>query len=76
MHHPLVVQYTRGGPSVKLLLLQDAFKILHPLLQVPHVSWQVAVEKAHRVAEHRHPRADAPFIPLESEKKGQREDTV
>lgn len=76
VHHPLMVQYTRGGSSIKLLLLQDAFKVLHPLLQVPHVSWQVTVEKAHRVAEHCHPRTDTSFIPLKSEKKGQREDTV
>lgn len=71
-----MVQYTGGSPSFKLLLLQDAFKVLHPLLQVTHVSWQVTVEKAHRVAEHRHPRADTTFIPLRVRKKGQAEDTV
>lgn len=59
-----MVQYPGGAASVKLLLLQDAFKILHPLLQVPHVSRQVTVEEAHRVAKHCHPRAHAPFIPL------------
>ena len=71
-----MVQHTGGRPSVKLLLLLDAFKVLHPLLQVPHVSRQVTVEEAQRVAEHRHPRADAPFISLKSEKeKGRGEDT-
>lgn len=59
-----MVQYTSGSPSFKLLLLQDTFKVLHPLLQVPHVSWQVTVEEAHRVAKHCHPRADAAFVPL------------
>lgn len=72
--HPLVVQHTGGRPSVELLLLQDAFKVLHPLLQVPHVSRQVTVEKAHRVAKHCHPRADAPFISLRVRKKEQGED--
>lgn len=71
-----MVQYTGGSPSFKLLLLQDAFKVLHPLLQVPHVSWQVTVEKAHRVAKNCHPRADAPFIPLRVRKQGQRENAV
>ena len=71
-----MVQYTSCSASFKLLLLQDAFKVLHPLLQVPHVSWQVTVEKAHRVAKHCHPRTDTPFIPLRVRKKGQREDIV
>lgn len=65
-----MVQYTSGSPSFKLLLLEDAFKVLHPLLQVPHVSWQVTVEEAHWVAKHRHPRAHSPFIPLRTTKKG------
>lgn len=65
-----MVQHTSGSASFKLLLLQDAFKVLHPLFQVPHVSWQVTVEKAHWVAKHCHPRADAPFIPLRIIKKG------
>ena len=59
-----MVQYTSGIAALKLLLLQDALKVLHPLLQVPHVSRQVTVEEAQRVSEHRHPRADTPFIPL------------
>lgn len=65
-----MVEYTSGCSSFKLLLLQDAFKILHPLLQVSHVSWQVTVEKAHWVAKHCHPRADTPFIPLGVREKG------
>lgn len=65
-----MVQDTSGSPAFKLLLLQDAFKVLHPLLQVPHVSWQVTVEKADRVAKHCHPRADTPFIPLRVRRKG------
>lgn len=64
-----MVQHAGGRPSVKLLLLQDAFKVLHPLLQVPHVSWQVTVEEAYRVAKHRHPGADASFISLGMIKK-------
>lgn len=72
-----MVQHTGGRPSIKLLLLQDAFKVFHPLLQVPHVSWQVTVEKAHRVAKHRHPRTDASFISLgvikKKAKRGHRE---
>lgn len=64
-----MVQHPRGSASFKLLLLQDAFKVLHALLQVPHVSGQVTVKEAHRVAEHRHPRTDAPFIPLRGREK-------
>ena len=59
-----MVQNTSGIPPFKLLLLKDAFKVLHPLLQVPHVSRQMTVEKAHWVAEDCHPRTDAAFIPL------------
>lgn len=65
-----MVQHASGSPSLKLLLLQDAFKILHALLQVPHVSWQVTVEKAHRVSKHCHPCTDTPFIPLGVSGKG------
>lgn len=67
--HPLVVQHAGGCAPIELLLLQDALKILHSLLQVPHMSWQVAVEKADRVAEYGHPGTDAPFISLRSEEK-------
>lgn len=59
-----MIQHAGGRSSLKLLLLKDAFKVLHPLLQVPHVSRQVTVEKAHRVTERRHSGADATFIPL------------
>lgn len=59
-----MVQHTGRSPSVKLLLLQDALKILHSLLQVPHVSWKVTVQKAHRVAKHCHSCTDASFIAL------------
>lgn len=67
--HPLVVQHAGGCAPVELLLLQDALKVLHSLLKVPHVSWQVAVEEADGVAEHSHPGTDASFISLKSEKK-------
>lgn len=66
---PLVVQHTRGGRAIKLLLLQDALKVLHALLQVPHVSRQVTVQETHRVAEHRHPRTYTPFITLGAGKR-------
>lgn len=59
-----MVQHTARSASIKLLLLQDALKIFHPLLQVPHVSWKVTVQKAHRVAEHCHSCTDASFIAL------------
>lgn len=65
-----MVQYASGGSSFKLLLLEDALKVLHSLLQVPHVSWQVTVEKTHRMAKHCHPHADTPFIPLTVSGKG------
>lgn len=71
-----MVQHSGGSASFKLLLLQDAFKVLHALLQVPHVSRQVTVEKADGVTEHGHPRTDASFIPLRVEWRGQRQDTV
>lgn len=69
-NHPLMVQYTCSIPSFKLLLLEDAFKVLHPLLQVPHVSRQVTVEKAHWVAKDCHPRTNTAFIPLKVTGKG------
>ena len=65
-----MVQYTSGRPSFELLLLKDAFKVLHPLLQVSHVSGQVTVEKAHRVAKHCHPCTNTTFIPLRVAGKG------
>lgn len=69
--HPLVVQDPGGGPAFKLLLLQDALEVLHPLLQVPHVGRQVAVQEAERVSENRHPGTDASFVPLsETEDRG------
>ena len=60
----LVVQDPRGCLGLKLLLLQDTLKVLHTLLQVPHMGWQVTVEEAHWVAEHCHPRTDTPLISL------------
>lgn len=60
----LVVKNPRGGLTLKLLLLQDALKILHALLGVFHVSRQVTVEEADGVAKHRHAGTHAPFIPL------------
>lgn len=62
--YPLVIQHTHSRAALELLLLQDAFKILHPLLQITHVSRQVAVEEAHRVSENHHACTYAPFIPL------------
>lgn len=60
-----MIQHPGGGPSFELLLLQDALKVLHPLLQVPHVSGQVTVEEAHGVSENGHPCANATFVPLQ-----------
>lgn len=68
--YPLVVQHAGRSSSIKLLLLQNALKVLHPLLQVPHVSGKVAVQKAHRVAEHRHSGTDPAFIALVVTRKG------
>lgn len=64
-----MVQHSSGSAPFKLLLLQDAFKVLHPLFQVPHVSGQVTVEKAHWVAKHCHPGTDAAFVPLRMREK-------
>lgn len=60
----LVVKNPGGSLALKLLLLQDAFKVLHALLWVLHVSRQVAVEEADGVTEHWHAGAHATFIPL------------
>lgn len=62
--HSLVVQNPSGSLTLKLLLLQDALKILHALVRVFHVSRQVAVEEADGVAEHGHPCTHATFIAL------------
>lgn len=59
-----MVQHTRGGRALELLLLQDGLEVLHALLGVLHVRRQVAVEEAERVSEHGHPGADAALVPL------------
>ena len=64
-----MVQHPRGGAALELLLLQDALKVLHALLQVPHVRGQMAVEEADRVAKHHHPRTHSPLIALGVEGK-------
>ena len=66
----LVVQYAGGGAALKLLLLQNALKVLHALVQVPHVSWQVAVEETDGVTKHGHPGADTTFITLGIQREG------
>lgn len=48
----LMVKNTSGSLTLKLLLLQDALEVLHPLIGVFHVSRQVAVEKANAVTKH------------------------
>lgn len=60
----LVVENTSGRLALKLLLLQDALKVLHALPRVFHVSRQVAVEEADGVSERRHAGANTTFIPL------------
>lgn len=61
----LVILNPDGCLALKLLLLQDALKVLHALIGVFHVSRQVAVEEADAVTEHRHAGANATFIPLQ-----------
>ena len=48
----LVVKNPSGSLALKLLLLQDALKVLHALVRVFHVSRQVAVEEADAVTKH------------------------
>lgn len=60
----LVVKNPSGNLALKLLLLQDALKVLHALIGVFHMSRQVAVEEADGVTEHRHAGAYPTFIPL------------
>ena len=61
----LMVKNPSGSLALKLLLLQDALKVLHALLRVFHVSRQVAVEEADGVTKHRHAGTHSTFIPLQ-----------
>ena len=67
-----MVQHAGGSAALKLLLLQNALKVLHALVQIPHVSWQVAVEETDGVTKHGHPGADAAFITLGIQRGGGR----
>lgn len=60
----LVVQHSRGGLALELLLVQDALEVLHALLRVLHVCGQVAVQEADGVAEHGHAGTHTPFVSL------------
>lgn len=59
-----MVKNPRSSLTLELLLLQDALKVLHALIWVFHVSWQVAVKEADGVAEHGHSGTYATFISL------------
>lgn len=62
--YALMVKNPSGGLALKLLLLQDALKVLHTLFRVFHVSWQVAVQEADGVAKHWHAGAHTTFVSL------------
>lgn len=68
-----MVEHPCGSLAFKLLLLQDALKVLHALLRVLHVGRQVAVQETDGVTEHRHARTHTPFITLQQEWRKERE---
>lgn len=74
--HSLVVQDPSGSLTLKLLLLQDAFKIFHALVRVLHVSRQMAVEEADGVAEHGHSCTHATFVALGHQQQPEKDKTV